>query len=84
MEQSVVHFEKILAATRYDGVGGICDGGLLAALLGSRISQRSSVHWILNLCGSPWEWVPKPLRTRHLIPLRSLHLLGLHDEVRRT
>ena len=64
-----------------DAVGGICDGGLIAAL----IAQRTpSLRLLLNFCGGGWEVLPAELRERcRSVPIRvaSIHVLSWVDEV---
>ena len=77
---SVSHADALLVRHTPAMIGGICDGGLLAALLASR--HADSLRLLLNVCGSAWETLPTPLRTSAaIVEVPSLHLLGLRDEL---
>ena len=81
--QSVEDIEKILATDPigFDGIGGICDGSLIASLVAARLPPNSRVCFYINMCGGPWEMLPDSLQTEKQITLPSLHLIGKKDEM---
>ena len=68
------------AAEPCHGVGGICDGGLVAAVVASR---RPELQLYLNIASSPLDRLPAALRAAP--PLRlgcaSIHLISPADEM---
>lgn len=70
--------EELVARAPVHAIGGICDGGLIAALVAAR---HPELRVYINICGSPWEWLPAALREAPRIQVRSLHLLGRNDVV---
>ncbi len=62
-----------------DGIGGICDGGLIAALVASK---RSELQMYVNFASSPLERLPADMRdAAWSITVPSLHLISPRDEV---
>lgn len=62
-----------------DAIGGICDGGLVAALIAS---QRPNLKLYLNFASSPFNRLPEGLRDEAwTIKCPSLHLISARDEV---
>ena len=74
-------------ATGFDGIGGVCEGGLVAALIATRLPLSSSVRFYLNICSMPWTLLPQsllaaaPVSGSRRIRIPSLHLLATHDEL---
>ena len=74
-------------ATGFDGIGGVCEGGLVAALIATRLPLSSSVRFYLNICSMPWTLLPQlllaaaPVSGSRRIRIPSLHLLVTHDEL---
>jgi hypothetical protein len=61
-----------------DGIGGICDGGLVAALVASR---RPDMKLYINFASSPLDRLPADLRGRPWsVTATSLHLISSRDE----
>ena len=81
--QSVAHVEGELAShAPAQGIGGICDGALIAACVAAR--GGVSLEMFLNFCSSPWERLPsaqRMLATPVIAATSSLHLLGDADEL---
>ena len=75
VKQSITLVEDLLV--KYAPIhvlGGICDGGLIAAYVAS---THPELHLLLNVCGMPWELLPEPIRHNGLrVTIPSLHLLG--------
>ena len=83
LEQSIVDIERILIADidPFDGIGGVCDGALIASLVAARLPPRSRPSFLINMCGGPWELLPKSLQTEQMVMIPSLHLIGRKDEI---
>ena len=81
--ESVEDIERILStdAIGFDGIGGICDGSLIASLVAARLPPNSRVCFYINMCGGPWTMIPDALQTEKLITMPSLHLIGKKDDV---
>ena len=78
VQQSLENIEALLTQHQPDLIGGICDGGLMAAVIASR---HNELQLLINVCGMPWERLPPSLREGPLISLPSVHLLGMQDEM---
>ena len=62
-----------------DGIGGICDGGLIAALVASR---RTDLRLYLNIASSPLSRLPEKMRESALsITCSSIHFISSRDEL---
>ena len=81
--QSVEDIERILASDPigFDGIGGICDGSLIASLVATRLPANSRVSFYINMCGGPWIMLPESMQTGTKVTIPSLHLIGTKDEV---
>eukprot|EP00966_Prymnesium_polylepis_P191045 4427452-Prymnesium_polylepis.1 len=84
--ESVAHVESLLEADPlgFDGIGGICDGALIASHVASCANgeRRRPLSFLLNMAGMPWEFMPPSLEPgKALISLPSAHFLGLSDEI---
>ena len=64
----------------FDGIGGICDGSLIANLVAARLPATSRVCFTINMCGGPWEMLPETLKMEKPVTLPSIHLIGKKDE----
>lgn len=84
---SVAFVQALLREHRCVGIGGICDGAIMAGLVAL---QTAEVEVYLNCCAGPWRGVPdNPLATLYLqahpelelarIRMPSLHLLSAED-----
>ena len=82
IRQSVEDIERILTTDRvgFDGIGGICDGSLIANLVAARLPATSRVCFTINMCGGPWEMLPETLKMEKPVTLPSIHLIGKKDE----
>ena len=78
VQKGLAVLEAQLIRHRPEVVGGICDGGLLAAVLATRCAE---VRLLVNVCGTPWERLPHSLRASGAVEVPSLHLLGRADEL---
>jgi len=82
VRESLTHIEQHLLNIEYpiEAIGGICDGALIGAAVAV---QHPQLRLFLNICGSPWERLPEPLRCQLVMRIRapSLHLLGTADEM---
>ncbi|MEM1410953.1 MAG: AMP-binding protein [Pseudomonadota bacterium] len=79
--------EASLAAVRrafetqgpFDGIGGICDGGLVAALIAA---ERPELELFINLSSSPMSRLAEPRAHENwVIRCASLHLISTNDEI---
>jgi hypothetical protein len=62
-----------------DGIGGICDGGLIAALVASR---RPDLKLYLNITSSPFNRLPANMaESPCTITCESIHLISSQDEL---
>ena len=68
------------AAEPFHGVGGICDGGLVAAVVASR---RPELQLYLNIASSPLDRLPAALRAAPppRLGCASVHLISPADEM---
>ena len=82
VKQSIEDIEQIIAKdpNRLDGIGGICDGSLIASLVVARQPVNSPLSFYINMCGGPWSMLPKPLQTDKTVNVPSVHLIGKKDE----
>ena len=88
LASSVLYVESVLRddPEGFDGIGGMCDGGLIAAIVASRLAPGSRVRFLLNLCAMPWSNLPAGLgealggELAESIVLPSLHLIASEDE----
>lgn len=61
-----------------DGIGGICDGGLVAALVASR---RADVKLYINIASNPLSRLPQStVDAKWTIACNTLHLISPQDE----
>ena len=61
-----------------DAIGGICDGGLIAALIAA---TDPSLHLFINICGAPWWDLPPRMQENGPISIPSIHFLGKKDQL---
>ena len=82
VQQSVEDIETIIAKDPigFHGIGGICDGSLIASLVAARQPANSRLNFYINMCGGPWIMLPDHLRTENTVKLPSIHLIGKKDE----
>jgi len=80
LESSIAIIETAMDELEaFDGIGGICDGGLVAALVASR---RPELKLYLNFSSSPLERLPEAMRQDNwVISCATIHLLSAQDEM---
>jgi hypothetical protein len=83
--ESVEHITSLLLddPIGFDGIGGMCDGSLMAGMVASRLSSNpaSPIKFYINMCATPWHIFPEALLHPGLIHVPSVHFLGSHDQV---
>ncbi|MEO0343619.1 MAG: AMP-binding protein [Pseudomonadota bacterium] len=63
----------------FDAIGGMCDGGLLAAYVAA---QRPELKFYLNIASNPISRLPKAVRAQDwIVKSASLHLISRFDEM---
>ena len=81
--RSVAHVQRLLIDENCDGVGGICDGAIIAALAAL---QTPSVKLFINACAGPLSMVRRyideiPQLSSAKVTVPSIHLLSFSDDV---
>ena len=81
VERSVeVALEALAAHAPLEGIAGMCDGSIIAAIVASR--HPLTVGFYLNFCGGPLTRVAERVRrSMGRIHLHSLHFIGDADEL---
>ena len=86
VRESVAYVEGLLASDPqgFDGIGGICDGALIASYVASRPQPdcKRPLGFVINMAGMPWEFLPPSMGPgKEMVRLPSAHFLGIADEV---